>query len=104
MNYVASGMVFAGLALVVTGLMLTITHRLPQYQASGVMAIGSALLSIGGSLGGSLPVINAFNAACAAFHAWCWWNGGGGDGTGRRLREVADRFRPVRRTAPQGAA
>ena len=43
-------------------------------------------------------------AVAAALSAWAWWHGGGGDGTRRRLKLWAGRFRGVRRTAPQGAS
>lgn len=36
----------------------------------------------------------------AVLWTWVWWNSGGGDGTRRRLRQLASRFQPVRRTAP----
>jgi hypothetical protein len=41
-----------------------------------------------------------FNGAVCVACAWVWWNGGGGDGTKRRLRSAARVFRGVRRTAP----
>ncbi|MGQ5606200.1 hypothetical protein [Streptomyces sp. EKS3.2] len=43
-------------------------------------------------------------AGAAALSLWMWWNGCGGDGTRRRLRKLARRFRGVRRTAPAGGA
>jgi hypothetical protein len=43
------------------------------------------------------------HAAVAVLHAWSWWNGGGGDGTRRRLKSWARRFHGVRRTAPSHA-
>jgi hypothetical protein len=40
------------------------------------------------------------DAAFGAYWAWVWWNAGGGDDTKRRLRKLARKFTPVRRTAP----
>lgn len=45
-------------------------------------------------------VYECANAAMAGWCAYDWWNSGGGDGTRRRLRSWARRFRAVRRTAP----
>lgn len=45
-----------------------------------------------------------FAAAVCAFAAWAWWKSGGGDGTKRRLRSWARKFRGVRRTAPVAGA
>jgi hypothetical protein len=42
-------------------------------------------------------------AAVAAWSAWSWWHGGGGDDMKRRLKKWARRFQGVRRTAPAGA-
>ena len=41
------------------------------------------------------------NGAMCAYWGYLWWNGGGGDDTKRRLRRLAHKFKPVRRTAPQ---
>lgn len=40
------------------------------------------------------------DGALTTYNAWCWWNSGGGDGTKRRLKQWAAKFRGVRRTAP----
>ncbi len=50
------------------------------------------------------PATALINAAAFALAAWMWWNGGGGDGTKRRLRRWAARFQGVRRTAPAAAS
>lgn len=42
----------------------------------------------------------AVNGGAAVWAAWAWWHSGGGDGTRRRLKAWARRFRGVRRTAP----
>lgn len=41
------------------------------------------------------------DAAFFAVWAYQWWKGGGGNGTKRRLKKLARKFTPVRRTAPQ---
>lgn len=76
--------------------------RISYPQASGIVALGSAPIIAAFALDGAKSVASAF-AALAALNAWAWWHGGGGDGTRRRVKSWARRFRGVRRTAPQGA-
>jgi hypothetical protein len=45
-----------------------------------------------------------FASAVCAYAAWMWWKFGGGDGTKRRLKSWARKFRGVRRTAPVAGA
>jgi membrane protein implicated in regulation of membrane protease activity len=76
--------------------------RLTKTQANGLIALGCIPAVAAAALGGATTVASVF-AAMGAVNAWLWWNGGGGDGTRRRLRRWARRFQGVRRTAPQGA-
>ena len=41
-----------------------------------------------------------FQALWFSYWSWQWWKGGGGDDTKRRLRRLARKFIPARRTAP----
>jgi hypothetical protein len=60
--------------------------------------------------GGVMSAVNGWtfnvylHAGIAAWSAWAWWHGGGGDGTKRRLKSWARRFQGVRRTAPSAAS
>jgi hypothetical protein len=76
--------------------------RLTRPQVSGIVALGCIPSIVAFVLDGATVVASVF-AALGAINAWGWWNGGGGDGTRRRLRKWARRFQGVRRTAPQGA-
>jgi hypothetical protein len=65
-----------------------------------LIALGNGLSLLHLVLTDGRPVYAAVNAAALAWALWLWWNGGGGDGTRRRLRRLAGRFQGVRRTAP----
>jgi hypothetical protein len=41
-----------------------------------------------------------WNTLWGAWYLYIWWNGGGGDKTKKRLKKLARKFTPVRRTAP----
>jgi len=91
----------AGLGAMFQGLALF--GRITWTQAAGWMAVSSAA-------SGVLSAVNGWTGnvylctGIAAWMAWLWWNGGGGDGPRRRLKRWARRFQGVRRTAPQGAS
>lgn len=59
--------------------------------ANGVDTLGLALIH---------DYFAYFSAGTCAFALWMWWKGGGGDKTKRRLKSLASKFQPVRRTAP----
>lgn len=79
--------------------------------AFGIVSLkhGSAF----GLLGSVLYAVYAFrvqdqymaisSAVGVAVWGWLWWHHGGGDDTKRRLRRLAEKFQPTRRTAPSGA-
>ncbi|MFD8901275.1 hypothetical protein [Streptomyces ardesiacus] len=85
----------AGLAMMMTGLVS------PSHYW-GIMTLVQIPQFTLGFLTGN-TVAASISAGAAACFAWMWWNGGGGDGTKRRVRKWARRFRGVRRTAPAGA-
>ncbi|MFJ4418241.1 hypothetical protein [Streptomyces sp. NPDC088925] len=89
----------AGIGLLVIGLAAQLTHRVQEYAARGLLALGCGASTLAGALNGG-SIWTYLNAALTAWHAYAWWTGGGGDNTRRRLRETARRFTPVRRTAP----
>ena len=75
------------------------TRRIPIGTADGLSALGFALIAIGRSGEGTVPVV--VNSAVAVYFAYHWWNGSdGGGGTRRRLRDSARRFTATRRTGP----
>lgn len=96
-------LLMSGLALIVVGLAAAALGWLPYYKAYGLMAVSQALIGSVNFLAGNTTAAS-ISAAGAAYTAWSWWNGGGGDGTRRRLHRWARRFRGVRRTAPAGSS
>lgn len=81
---------------------LELTGRITAKRYNGwmvVMNTGSGVLC----LINHWNTVLYLNAAATAWHAWLWWNSGGGDGTKRRLKKWAGRFQGVRRTAPSNA-
>jgi len=95
-------LLIASNVLAYVGLWAVFTGRLARNHLSGVGAVASIPAVVASCLEGITSVASAF-AALGAVNAWIWWHGGGGDGTRRRLKSWASRFRGVRRTAPQGA-
>lgn len=92
---------YAGLMVM---LQLLLQHgRITSKQYNGWTAVlatvGCAMSAV---IGWTFMVY--LNAGVAAWCAWDWWKGGGGDDTKRRLKRWASRFQGVRRTAPAGAA
>jgi apolipoprotein N-acyltransferase len=75
------------------------TGRLPYWRSSGLYALANALCLLADVLAHD-RVIAPVNGAVCVWAAFAWWKGGGGDGTKRRLRSLARKFTPTRRTAP----
>ncbi|CQR59235.1 hypothetical protein [Streptomyces leeuwenhoekii] len=73
--------------------------RITRTQSSGIVAIGCIPSIVAFVLDGTTSSASVF-AALGAINAWIWWQGGGGDGTRRRLKSWGRRFQGVRRTAP----
>ncbi|MFK0172621.1 hypothetical protein ACIQU5_27875 [Streptomyces sp. NPDC090306] len=76
-----------------------ILGRLRAHQAWGTLAL-AWLLSWLQDVADGRRAVSYVDAALVAWCAWRWWKGGGGDNTRLRLRRLARRFTPVRRTAP----
>jgi len=70
---------------------------------NGWMAIANGSNAAFNALNGERLTACAASAVCA-YAAWKWWKSGGGDGTKRRLKSWARKFRGVRRTAPMAGA
>ncbi|MEL3944836.1 hypothetical protein [Streptomyces sp. LNU-CPARS28] len=92
-----------GAGLSVIGIIGLFTTVLANHHACGIIAVANALYAVENIREGD-HLWAVFDTAVCAYFAWCWWHGGGGDGTRRRLRSWARRFRGVRRTAPAGSA
>jgi hypothetical protein len=99
---VNTALFMTGMALVVGGLAARAFGWIPDHTAWGFMALSQVPIGVANFLIGHTAAAS-ISAAGSAWMAWKWWNGGGGDGTRRRLRSLAQRFRGVRRTAPAGA-
>jgi hypothetical protein len=89
----------ASIACSTIGWTCLILRLLPPYRGQGIFAVATGLNGVEAVMSGA-TVRASLMAACCAFGAWQWWNGGGGDGTKRRLRALGRAFRGVRRTAP----
>ncbi|MFE9559087.1 hypothetical protein ACFYMW_39100 [Streptomyces sp. NPDC006692] len=76
--------------------------RLAQRPFYALLALAALIMAIRSIHRGNPPSA-AVDAALTAYYAWRWWKSGGGDDTKRRLRGLARRFTPVRRTAPSTA-
>lgn len=85
--------------IVWSALLASMFGRISKTQSSGIIALGCIPSIVAFVLDGTTSAASVF-AALGAINAWIWWQGGGGDGTRRRLRSWASRFRGVRRTAP----
>lgn len=79
-----------------------LTGRLAVVWHNGLMTVVNAVCLVV-SIHLEWTTNSPIAAASTALHAWLWWNGGGGDGTRRRLKSWASRFQGVRRTAPSHA-
>jgi hypothetical protein len=93
---------FATLAIMAGALLARALRRISETTTYGVMALSQVVSCLGGFVAGN-TVAASISGAGAGYLAWQWRNGGGGDGTRRRLRKWGRRFRGVRRTAPAGA-
>ncbi|MGA5340465.1 hypothetical protein ACPCK3_15080 [Streptomyces griseoincarnatus] len=91
-----------GLLIVLAALIAGVLDWFPRHWCDGLSAIGWALLAVDAFRRGYDLSGLVFTAFCA-WDLHRWWHGGGGDGTGCRLRRLAARFQGVRRTAPTTA-
>lgn len=71
----------------------------PQRHVAGLFAVANGLYAVANFAGGN-RAWGTFASGTCAYCVYRWWNGGGGDGTKRRLRALRNRFAGVRRTAP----
>lgn len=78
---------------------IAIFRRAGDRQVYGWFAVCNALFMASHALAGD-RLAACLNACLGAYAAWLWWQSGGGDGTKRRLKSWARKFRGVRRTAP----
>lgn len=92
----------AGLGIALCAVAAMVTGRAKPKNALGIAAIGSSMVTLGDILTGVKPLAG-FAAMDTAILTYLWWTHGGGDGTKKRLRALARKFTPVRRTAPQHA-
>jgi hypothetical protein len=72
-------------------------------RVNGWLAIANGSNAAASALTGDRLTACVASGVCA-FAAWMWWKSGGGDGTKRRLKSWARKFRGVRRTAPAAGA
>ncbi|MFI6055909.1 hypothetical protein ACIBCO_38270 [Streptomyces violascens] len=91
-----------GAALTLCALVAAWTGRLTERPCYALLTLSFLLMLIGDLHQGNAPSA-IVNAALTAYFAWRWWKNGGGDDTKRRLRGLARRVTPVRRTAPTTA-
>jgi hypothetical protein len=82
--------------------LLALSGRISAKQYAGWMALWNTGAGVMSALNGWTATLY-LNAGFAAWHAWVWWQSGGGDGTRRRLKSWARQFQGVRRTAPEAA-
>jgi len=91
-----------GFGILVLGYVLRSRRMIKDHTWCGITALASVAY-----MTGHVVVHETIGAtlwsASAAWFAYKWWTGGGSDGTRKRLRKIAERFTPTRRTAPQGA-
>ena len=97
-----SALTLAGSAFVVCGTVAWIAGRIRLYQRDGMFTLSYPCYWIKDVMHHD-QLWAVIDAACFAWFAWSWWNGGGGDDTKRRLRRWVRKFEGVRRTAPVGA-
>jgi membrane protein implicated in regulation of membrane protease activity len=94
------GLLIVAFAMVIYALMTIFAAGGPTQHALGVGAIGGAIGIVGYVLIHMPTIFTSIIAALDAIFIWNWWNKGGGSGTKRKLRKLARKFKPVRRTAP----
>lgn len=85
--------------IVWSALIAAVFGRISRVQSSGIVALGCIPSVVAFVMEGTTTMASVF-AALGSINAWIWWNGGGGDGTRRRLKAWTSRFQGVRRTAP----
>jgi hypothetical protein len=90
------------LTLIACSTLALFTHRITLRTYQGILAIANTLLAAGWAHRGS-PLIAGVFAGLAALQAWLWWNGGGCNGTRRRLKTLRRRFVGTRRTPAHAA-
>lgn len=95
---IASLFYSSGIALAVVGWVAIFRHAAPR-TVSGWFAMANGLFVVANALAGD-RLMGCVSAALCAYSAWSWWRSGGGDGTKRRLKSWARKFRGVRRAAP----
>jgi len=94
------GLLVVAFAMIIYAIMTIIIGGAPIHQAFGVGAIGGAIEIVGYVLLHLPTFFTSVIAAIDAIFIWAWWNKGGGNGTKRKLRKLARKFKPVRRAAP----
>lgn len=87
-----------GVAAAALGVLTFVCGR-GSWAVNGWFAVANVLLMAAHALAHQRIPAGA-HAALLAGALWLWWRKGGGDGTKRRLKSLARRFRGVRRTAP----
>jgi hypothetical protein len=101
-DVIVNALSYASVVIIWAALFAYLTRRIKVLVMFGWDAVAWGLYTLVMVLrhetGGS-----CFVAGVTAVFAWLWWANGGGDDTKKRLRKIAKRFEPVRRTAPQGA-
>lgn len=100
--HTTSVLIGLGLAILAVSLAAVVLGWITTIQAYGLIAVSQTVTCAAGFLLGHVGIAAAAGGV-AAWNAWKWWNGGGGDGTRKRLRRWARRFHGVRRSAPAGA-
>jgi hypothetical protein len=85
------------------------TLRLRTLDANQVRQSAAVLTIVYGAIAAPAIALGLYPLAAPMVGAsvtafWVWWRNGGGKDTKRHLRALADRFRPVRRTAPAAAS
>jgi hypothetical protein len=99
---IAIALFWAGVAAAGVGA-LGLVRGLGGRWTNGWFAVANALLLVSRALD-DYRLAACMHAALGAGAAWLWWHDGGGDGTKRRLKSWARKFRGVRRTAPVAGA
>jgi hypothetical protein len=95
-------LIIAYAVLIALNNLLWLSGRISHKTATGWMAVLATGAGIGSAIAGWTSNVY-LHAVGAAWMAWLWWHGGGGDDTKRRLKSWGRRFEGVRRTAPAGA-
>lgn len=95
-----SALIYAGTGLTIAAFTTT-TLRVTTFRQSCIAFIAAHGLLLADVVLDGDTALAMCNAAMIAYWLHRWWNSG--DGPRRRLRGLARRFRPVRRTAPASA-